>query len=382
MLSTYLRSCFASSSFVLTLLQLNLFTLGENQLSAIVEDNENEDMLTIQVDEQSAEIFSGSLRGLLRAMCSSHDNEDYHTTFLMVYDYFISHENLLRVRPSLSLWTSLSPNVQTIILFYRSPLITLTVRDIPEDSGRSMCDHCTDSSRLTSSYQARLIEFVNLWITLRFDILQVLLPLSLCRPSHCTASRWLVSIVHDICELPCRWRRRSSACHCADSYMARVRVTVELLSRETRCALSCLLLTAHPSQSLMIRTPFGPPNTVQFLFISAQQMAEQLTLREQSYFQVLLPFLRSLPDVCVRWWRCENTTEKLGRWAKRQLRISPRSSRGTSWQLIVSFPLSSPSLGLLTCRTGLLRRSSKLTTWMVRLPTSIVPKPSRASSTP
>lgn len=39
-------------------------------------------------------------------------------------------------------------------------------------------------------------------------------------------------------------------------------------------------------RTLMLKTPPGPSNSVQLLYISAQQLAEQLTLREQSYFQV------------------------------------------------------------------------------------------------
>ena len=44
-------------------------------------------------------------------------------------------------------------------------------------------------------------------------------------------------------------------------------------------------------EALMLKTPFGPSNSVQLLYMSAQQLAEQLTLREQSYFQVILIYL-------------------------------------------------------------------------------------------
>jgi len=40
-------------------------------------------------------------------------------------------------------------------------------------------------------------------------------------------------------------------------------------------------------EALALKTPSGPPNSVQLLYISAQQLAEQLTLREQTYFQTI-----------------------------------------------------------------------------------------------
>jgi hypothetical protein len=61
----------------------------------------------------------------------------------MTYDYFMSPVQLLRV----------------LILFYRSPSISSTVSDVPEHQRRQV-------------YQARLIEFLNLWQTLRFEVLQ------------------------------------------------------------------------------------------------------------------------------------------------------------------------------------------------------------------
>jgi len=100
-------------------------------------------MMSIRVDDRSGEIFSGSLRGLLRAIASQEDSEDYHTTLLMTHDYYVPAHQLL----------------ESLILFYRAPIITIAVQDIPDHQRRSV-------------YQSRLIDVVGLWMTLRFDTLQ------------------------------------------------------------------------------------------------------------------------------------------------------------------------------------------------------------------
>ncbi len=185
-------------------------------------------MQSIQVEEQSMEIFCGSLRGLLRALASKEDSEDYHTTFLMTYDYFITPVNLLR----------------TIILFYRASLVSLTVQDVPEDVRAEV-------------YQARLIDFINLWVTLRFDVLQ----------RHST---WYNTFTSFITYLKTAMPGHSSA-----------------LTQTWQALESQWNFYRERQGALMIKTPSSAGSTVQFLYISAQQMAEQLTLREQSYFQIV-----------------------------------------------------------------------------------------------
>jgi hypothetical protein len=92
------------------------------------------------------EVVSGTLRALIFLMGSKDQNDEFSTAFLLTFDYFVRPTTLLK----------------SIVMLYMSPSLP------------SIVEPTNSSLESRKQFQrARLIEIVNFWIILRYDILRL-----------------------------------------------------------------------------------------------------------------------------------------------------------------------------------------------------------------